>query len=502
MPDHSLLAKLDAFYKGLDNYQLATADMDPGDSDEIRLARKDVQRRETARLGGLIREMCFTEPGIGSSQLAGRAALTPAQLEPARQFRQWLVSTLAATDWTNTTQTHRARVLWLEVLDNPAFGYQKLAELLPDEESGLAPVLDKMLQKPYYQFDEKVFLRTLLYKIVELDMQFPGPAREAMRLRLPRLLRFGPGSKGRLDDLALHPEATEEVPRLLHDIFAQPALAHYQRHVEDWLAKAPVVAVLGPALPRLRHYLGRLTQPQLAELLKCLSIAVLADESRVINRRLDSYAESPNRLGLLALLAQLATAPALAALTQAALARVQARQQELAQEARQRQQAAQLAQATPPGQLADFKLKLLVVSQLLRQGVVFKELAATLARAPDFDDFSYAPIPAALRAYRHLRLTPAHYDQVTTLAPDAGDIHDLHLINNWDGEDEQFDVYSLDGIGLLRNLRVFTPTSLVTEVDFTPLLDCPQLEEAAIADLAGADSAVARQLEARGVRVT
>ncbi|GAB3637167.1 hypothetical protein GCM10027422_27570 [Hymenobacter arcticus] len=159
-----------------------------------------------------------------------------------------------------------------------------------------------------------------------LEMQLPGPTREAMWPVLPRLLRVRPGDSQHLRQLAAHPQAAEEVPRLLHDIFTHPDPDYYWGYpLAAWLAEAPMEALLGPALPHLRYYLGRLTQPQLAELLKQLHIRELPDETRSPSETLDSYAASPNRLGLLALLAELATAAALAALTQAALARAQAR---------------------------------------------------------------------------------------------------------------------------------------------------------------------------------
>ena len=439
--------------------------------------------------------VCFTEPGIGNPQYADRAALTPAQLEPARQFRRWAVARLAATNWAEARPANTARVLWEFVLGHWSFMNWGMATLLPDEDSGLAAVLDKLLQGPNLELALGVPLSTVLQKMMQLDMQFPGPAREAMRLLLPRLLRFGPGHNVNLRDLALHPEAAEEVPRLLHDIFAEPALlAHYWGYVKPWLEEAPVVKLLKPALPRLRHYLGLLTQPQLAELVRLLNIKAVSDENLAAYDELNNYAKSPNRLALLALLAELATEPALAALTQAGLAQAQARRQALAAQRPPRKSAKRR-------QLADFNLKLLVVSQLIRQGDAPDELDEILDLDRDPDDDTFAPLPAALAAYRRLRLTQAQFDAVEVLELDGSDIVDLCIINNWQSSDGQFDVQSLEGISLLRNLRVFNPISMLATEDFTPLLDCPKLEEAKIADWAGADSEVVLALEARGVRV-
>ena len=75
----------------------------------------------------------------------------------------------------------------------------------------------------------------------------------------------------------------------------------------------------------------------------------------------------------------------------------------------------------------------------------------------------------------------------------------------WDGEDEMFDITSIEGIDSLVNLTSFAPIAMITPkgIDYTPLLACKKLTRVdfSFAAKGAANRAVRKALAARGVDV-
>ena len=125
----------------------------------------------------------------------------------------------------------------------------------------------------------------------------------------------------------------------------------------------------------------------------------------------------------------------------------------------------------------DFNLKLSVISALHDLGYYTDE-AKKISDAQEDWENPYSPIPAVLEYYQNLELSADYLAEIETLNPDGGDLVYQFLTTSWDGEDEQFDISSLEGIEQLVNLKSFAPSSMIISdgLDYAPLLACPKLE--------------------------
>jgi len=152
----------------------------------------------------------------------------------------------------------------------------------------------------------------------------------------------------------------------------------------------------------------------------------------------------------------------------------------------------------------DFNLKLAVLSELMEGGHYVVE-AERLRSDHGEGAEDYRPIPEVITFYRSITIPDELLATVTKLSPDGGDLAYLNAMNVWDGEDNQFDISSLEGIEKLVNLTEFTPIAMIAEdgIDYTPLLGCPKLK---LADMSFASSdakneAVEEKLSSRGVEI-
>ena len=153
----------------------------------------------------------------------------------------------------------------------------------------------------------------------------------------------------------------------------------------------------------------------------------------------------------------------------------------------------------------DINLKISVIGALHDLGFYKEEAEALKDRYYNGADFSYKPIPEVYEYYQNLEIDQAKLDQIESLQPDGGDLCYLYLMNNWDGEDDQFLISSLEGIEQLTNLKSFDPISMIVEegLDYSPLLKCKKLEEvsSAFALESSKNEKVIEQLEERGVEM-
>lgn len=152
----------------------------------------------------------------------------------------------------------------------------------------------------------------------------------------------------------------------------------------------------------------------------------------------------------------------------------------------------------------DLNFKLCVISALMDLG--YFEDEASEAQDSDEETEDFEAIPAVMEFYRDLELGPELLARVTSLTPDGGDAVYEYATHVWDGEDDQFDVSSIEGIEQLVNLERFAPAAMLPSkgIDFTPLLGCKKLKtvDMTFAAKSAENDRVRAELTARGVRIT
>ena len=110
----------------------------------------------------------------------------------------------------------------------------------------------------------------------------------------------------------------------------------------------------------------------------------------------------------------------------------------------------------------DFNFKLLVIEALMYQRKVLKPKFDVhafardhAARAIDVEKEGHAVIPEAKQYFQDLALTKTQLGKVTRLAIGMAVSRYLQIIPLWDGEDDAFDITSVDDAALLPKLKVF-----------------------------------------------
>ena len=76
-------------------------------------------------------------------------------------------------------------------------------------------------------------------------------------------------------------------------------------------------------------------------------------------------------------------------------------------------------------------------------------------RAIDVEREGHAAIPEAKQYFQDLALTKTQLGKVTRLAIDGGAQVYLQIIPLWDGQDDTFDITSVDDAALLPKLKLF-----------------------------------------------
>ena len=153
----------------------------------------------------------------------------------------------------------------------------------------------------------------------------------------------------------------------------------------------------------------------------------------------------------------------------------------------------------------DINFKISIIGALHDLGHYDTEAKAIHERYYNASDFSYKPIPEVLAFYQDLVIPQEILDKIEHLIPDGGDLCYVYLMHNWDGEDEQFDINSIEGIELLSNLQSFDPIRMINleGIDYSPLLACKKLESVnpEFAAENPENDKVLAELESRGVEV-
>jgi phage pi2 protein 07 len=152
----------------------------------------------------------------------------------------------------------------------------------------------------------------------------------------------------------------------------------------------------------------------------------------------------------------------------------------------------------------DLNFKISVIGTLHDLGY-YNEAAEEIRNQNSDWDEDHRPIPAVLDFYKNLDINPEYLSKIENFHPDGGDLCYEYLFNVWDGEDEQFDISSIEGIENLVKLKKFDPISMISNkgIDFFPLLKCEKLKivstEFMKKDFENIE--VLKQLEARGVKI-
>lgn len=164
--------------------------------------------------------------------------------------------------------------------------------------------------------------------------------------------------------------------------------------------------------------------------------------------------------------------------------------------------------AVKPAKVAGISFKspgfrLTVINELLDLGHFADEFAEAQESADEVEDYEIDPRVQTF--VDSLALTEELLAQVVKIGPDGGDEIYAALIPVWDGEDDRFDVETLEDLRLLPNLERVSLYCMVSEgLDLTPLRDVATLTHANInlSDSWVKNWTVLDELTARGVEVT
>ena len=124
------------------------------------------------------------------------------------------------------------------------------------------------------------------------------------------------------------------------------------------------------------------------------------------------------------------------------------------------------------GLFKDYNFKLVVIESLLDKEPSFEDGLTTIQQKY-IDNYEWykglGPIQEVLEFFSQLQLTQEDLDKVDELCFDGGN-EIYHLIQpDWDGEDEEFDVNSVEGFEHLKNLKTVCYISMCDEEILNPM---------------------------------
>ena len=103
----------------------------------------------------------------------------------------------------------------------------------------------------------------------------------------------------------------------------------------------------------------------------------------------------------------------------------------------------------------DFGFKLIVINSLLDKETSFGKTLKNMEDkyTKDYEYGTYECIPEMMEYLQKIELTDEDLSQVTTLIFDGGNSIYCYIMPDWDGESDEFDIYSVEDYVLLPNLR-------------------------------------------------
>lgn len=97
--------------------------------------------------------------------------------------------------------------------------------------------------------------------------------------------------------------------------------------------------------------------------------------------------------------------------------------------------------------------------------------------------YNYEPLPEVEEYFKQLDLKSLGAEKLESIYFEAGD-DIIHFVwNQWDGEDEYFDIQSLDGIEICKNIKELNIDLLSNITDLTPLESLSKLEDISITNV-------------------
>ena len=117
------------------------------------------------------------------------------------------------------------------------------------------------------------------------------------------------------------------------------------------------------------------------------------------------------------------------------------------------------------GMFEDFGFKLVVINSLLGKETSFsEELEKIQEKYVDcYEGDGYEIIPEMAEYFENLKLTEEDLAMVEELVFDGGEDIYFLLMEDWDGESDEFDVNSVKGFELLLNLKSVEYISMCDE---------------------------------------
>ena len=147
--------------------------------------------------------------------------------------------------------------------------------------------------------------------------------------------------------------------------------------------------------------------------------------------------------------------------------------------------------------------RLTVLNELFDLGHFADGLEEAQESADEVEDYEIDP--RVQEFLDGITLTDELLAQVVKIGPDGGDEVYAALVPEWDGEDDRFDIDSLEDVRLLPNLERVSLYSMVSKgIDLAPLRHVPKLEivHLNLPEDWVKSAEVLDELAARGVEVT
>lgn len=125
----------------------------------------------------------------------------------------------------------------------------------------------------------------------------------------------------------------------------------------------------------------------------------------------------------------------------------------------------------------DKNLKYAIIEELMEKNIFSFELEEFLELNPDVEYDEFEPCEEIERYFRELELNNLDLSQVTELKWYPGGPEVIEAIClEWDGEDDYFDIRSLDGIGICENITKISIEYLLAAKNLSPLTELKKLE--------------------------
>lgn len=115
---------------------------------------------------------------------------------------------------------------------------------------------------------------------------------------------------------------------------------------------------------------------------------------------------------------------------------------------------------------------------------------------PKYEWFDH--IPEIEEQLLSIEISDELFKQVKLISGEACHVHHM-IMPNWDGEGDDFDIQSFNGIEKLENLEVIAFIMFNTSQDVEKILELKKLKT--IEEYAGPDDNITRQLIAKGIEL-